>query len=283
MGKNLKEGQSTTQPTASPNSKGVIILKSVWGKVEMKYFIQPCKDSSGRYPSCVKRVNSMGDLILTDAERNSNQYFIGENQTFVIQDGDRFDLDVPEQEAKWEAIKNCNYIVEDRYARGKNGDLLIDGTMDTRSRTPRYGRAELYILRPGQEAKNRISKRKLKNSAENYILQDSAENRLLIAQVLGKRMNSMPDADVEDFLLQVAEKNPEKIIECYTESKLQIRLLLIKAKENSIIFVKDKLYYYKDKVLGATDDSVVNWLQKPENKGMLDLITQETYPESFEK
>ena len=34
MGKNLKEGQSTTQPAASPTSKGVIILKSVWGKVE---------------------------------------------------------------------------------------------------------------------------------------------------------------------------------------------------------------------------------------------------------
>ena len=74
----------------------IIILKSVYGKVGMKYFIQPCKDQYGRYPDCVKRVTAAGDLILTDAERNSAQCFIGENETFIIQDGDRFDLSVPE-------------------------------------------------------------------------------------------------------------------------------------------------------------------------------------------
>jgi hypothetical protein len=37
----------------------VIILKSVYGKVGIKYYIQPCKDpKTGRYPDCVKSVNS---------------------------------------------------------------------------------------------------------------------------------------------------------------------------------------------------------------------------------
>ena len=262
--------------------KDIIVLKSVWGKVGMKYFIQPCKDTYGRYPDCVKRVNAAGDLILTDEERNSAQYFIGENETFIIEDGDSFDLSIPEQKAKWEAIKNCNYIVEDRYAKGSDGNLLIDGTMDTKSRKPRYGRAELYIYRPGQEATTRVSKKKQRNKAESYIINDSAEHRLLVASVLGKKMKSMPDADVEDFLLQVAEKDPAKIVECYTESKIQLRLLLIAAREAHVITVKDKLYYYKDIVLGATDDSVIHWMQTPANKPTLELITKETYPESFE-
>ena len=262
----------------------IIILKSVYGKVGMKYFIQPCKDMYGRYPDCVKRVTSSGDLILTDAERNSSQFFIGENETFIIQDGDRFDLSIPEQAAKWEAIKNCNYIVEDRYAKDSQGNLLIDGTLGYKTRNPRYGKAELYIFRPGNESRLRVDKRKLKNQAENYIIEDSSEHRLLVASVLGKKMDSMPDADVEDFLLQIAEKDPSKIIECYTSgTNMKLRLLLIAAKNKYIITVKDKIYYYKDTVLGATDDAAVSWMKKPENKSVLNLITQEVYPDEFEQ
>jgi hypothetical protein len=46
-------------------SKEVIVLRSVYSKTPIKYYIQPCKDKMGRYPKCVKRVNSQGDMILT--------------------------------------------------------------------------------------------------------------------------------------------------------------------------------------------------------------------------
>ena len=46
-----------------------IILRSVFGKVGMKYFIQPCKDPrTGRFPNCVKPVDSHGDIILKEKE-----------------------------------------------------------------------------------------------------------------------------------------------------------------------------------------------------------------------
>ena len=57
--------------------ENVIVLRSVYGKVGMTYRIQPCKDpATGSYPECVKRVNSQGDMILTDAERNSKFPFV---------------------------------------------------------------------------------------------------------------------------------------------------------------------------------------------------------------
>ena len=47
-----------------------IILRSVYGKVA-KYYIQPCKDpKTGRFPDCVKPVDSHGDIRLTDKEKN---------------------------------------------------------------------------------------------------------------------------------------------------------------------------------------------------------------------
>ena len=36
----------------------IITLRSVYGKANIKYFIQPCKNKYGQYPSCIKRVNS---------------------------------------------------------------------------------------------------------------------------------------------------------------------------------------------------------------------------------
>ena len=36
----------------------IITLRSVYDKAGIKYFIMPCKNKYGQYPSCVKRVNS---------------------------------------------------------------------------------------------------------------------------------------------------------------------------------------------------------------------------------
>ena len=47
----------------------IVVLRSVYGKVGQKYFIQPQRDpKTGRFPACVKRVNSQGDIILTPDE-----------------------------------------------------------------------------------------------------------------------------------------------------------------------------------------------------------------------
>ena len=84
-----------------------IILRSVYSKVGQKYYIQPCKNpKTGRFPDCVKHINSQGDIIVTDAERNSGKYFIKENETFIIEDGKEFNLDDAIDAAQWEAIKH---------------------------------------------------------------------------------------------------------------------------------------------------------------------------------
>ena len=46
----------------------IVVLRSVLGKVGQKYFIQPQRDSRGRYASCVKRVDAHGDIVLTPEE-----------------------------------------------------------------------------------------------------------------------------------------------------------------------------------------------------------------------
>ena len=269
----------------------VVGLRSVFGKVGQKYFIQPQKDRNGRYPSCVKRVDSQGDIILTQAElemeSRGEAAFIPETALFTIEDGKTFNLDDVYEAAEWEAIKNCELIAPDRFAKNDKGEYLIDGTIDPKSKRPRYGVAELYVDRPGLDSQRRVTRRKLIVEASNYIMNDERgyEGRLLVAKVLGRDMKNQPNADVEDYLLSIAEKTPEKIIGAYTGGDIQLRMLFIEAREKGVIFKKDGLYLFGEDgkvTLGATDSAVVEWMKQSKNQKTLSLIRKDTYPEMFE-
>ena len=266
----------------------IVVLRSVFGKVGQKYFIQPQRDSRGRYASCVKRVDAHGDIVLTQEElameAKGEAVFIKEDEVFVIEDGKTFNLDDVHDKAIWEAIKDCPLIAPDRFAKNSKGEYLIDGTTDPKSKNPRYGTAELYIDRPGFEAQRRVTRRKLIVDASNYILNDSYEGRLLVAKVLGRPMKNQPNADVEDYLLSIAEKTPEKIIDCYTGGDMQLRMFFIDAKEKGVIVKKNGLYLYGDNVtLGATDSAVIEWMKQSKNQKTMTLMRQDTYPEMFKE
>lgn len=267
--------------------RNIIVLRSAYGKVGQQYFIQPCKDRNGNLPACVRRVNSQGDMILSLEDRQQSvDTFIPEDQMFVIEDGKTFDLNDPRQAAEWEAIKNCFLIAESRDARDSNGDYLIDGTRNPNARQPRYGRAELYVERPGILSAKRVTRTKLVVKAKNFIINDERgyDGLLIIAKVLGRNMTNQPAADVEDFLLSVADQNPEKIIELYTGGDLQLKLLFITAKEKRVIRKEHGLYVYGEDssvTLGASDSAVLEWMKQPRNQKTLQLIRQETYPEVY--
>lgn len=269
----------------------IVILRSVYGKVGQKYFIQPQRDKNGRYPKCVKRVDVHGDMILTpdelEQEAKGLAAFIPENKTFIIEDGKVFNLNDVVQNAEWESIKNCDLIAPDRFAKNDKGEYLIDGTLDVKTRMPKYGIAELYVDRPGYEAQRRVTKRKLIVNASSYIMNDERgyEGRLLVAKVLGRDMKNQPNADVEDFLLSIAEKTPEKIINCYTGGDMKLRILFIEAREKGVIIKKNGLYLYGEDgnvIVGATDDAAIQWMKDAKNAKTLAMIRKDTYPDMFE-
>ena len=267
------------------NLSNKIVLRSVRGKVGNKILIQPCKNpKTGKYADCVKRVDSNNDMILSEKELNdpNRNYFVKETDVFTVVDGTTFDLDDIRDRFIWESIQYFPLIAPDYYAKDRNGNSLINGTPGWNSKAPRYGVAELFIERPGVEANRRVSRKKLKHDAESYIWGDErgAEGRVLKARLLGHKMDHMPDADVTDYLLQVADKDPEKIIGLYTGGDTSIRLLFVEARDKNIILYKNKLYIYADNVvLGASDEAAILFLKDPKNANILKLIKRDTYPE----
>lgn len=268
----------------------IITLRSVYDKANIKYFIQPCKNKYGQYPSCIKRVNSQGDMIMSEKERNDysegRAVFFPENHLFTIVSGRTYNLNDPYDKAEWEAIENCPLIAKSRDERDSNGNLLIDGAKSTPSKPARNGVAELYIDRPGLDTQRRVSHKQLIHKAESFIYDDprGADGQLNMARILGKDMRNQPTADVIDFLTRVAEKDPKKIIDLYTGDDISLRLTFIEAKEKHVIYIKNKLYLYGDNIiLGATDDAVIAWMKDPRNQKVLELIKKDTYPDYYNK
>ena len=268
----------------------IITLRSVYDKANIKYYIQPCKNKFGQYPSCIKRVNAQGDMIMSEKERDAysegKAMFFPETHIFEIVSGKTYNLNDIHDKAEWEAIENCPYIAKSRDAKDKNGNLIIDGPKSTPNKPARNGVAELYIDRPGLDTQRRVTHKQLIHKAESFIYDDprGADGQLNMARILGKDMRNQPTADVIDFLIRVAEKDPQKIINLYTGQDISLRLLFIDAKEKKVIYIKNKLYLYGDNIaLGATDDSVISWMQDPKNQKVVELIKRDTYPQYFSK
>ena len=98
-------------------------------------------------------------------------------------------------------------------------------------------------------------------------------------------MTNQPNADIEEYLISIAEKTPEKIINCYTGGDMQLRMLFIEAREHGVIVKKNGLYVYGEDgkvVLGASDDAVIEWMKSSKNTKTMAMIRRDTYPEMFE-
>lgn len=255
----------------------IITLRSVYGKVKTYYF-NPMRGKNGTYPPFVKRVRVSADgrdteMILSEQELNSDQrdFFIPEDLEIIVTDGTTFDLSNQYQKNIWECIKDSHLIAPERGAKDEHGNLLIDG--DIR----RYGLAELYVERPGVESKKRVSRIKLVTKAYIFIEQDTSEHRKVICKLLGKSMRNAPDTDIQDYLYQKAEKDPNLIIDIYTSADQALKLLLIDGKQKNIIRTQSGVLMYSDTALGVTDEAAILFLKDPKNKAIYDSIVYEVF------
>lgn len=255
-----------------------IILRSAYGKVNQTYFIQPCPNpKTGRLPECVKLVDTLGNMILSEEEitkmSKGEAHYIPADYVFEIIDGTKFDLDDVVDAAKWSAIEYCNWIAKDRFQRDENGDLIIDGN------AKKYGVADLYVERPGELTKAKMSKKQIIFRALAYIYEDSESERIKKCRVLGRNLAKAIPADVLDYLVETAEKTPKKVIDLYEGEDWKMQLFLLDAIDRGVIRKSDGIYKYDDKMLGGSLEATVTFLRDIRFKKILDSIKRETYPE----
>ena len=270
----------------------IIVLKSANNKIPgQEYKFNPVPNKNGLYPSCIRKVNKDGDMILTEKDKQlmneGKAAFIPEDAVIVVKHGTSFDLDDVNQLARWEAIKNSKLIAPDRAARDEKGVLMIDGAAPTpdRFRNPkgRYGLAELYVDHPGLNSQIKVSLAKKIHEAQDLIFKDSLAHQVLICKLFEKDMSHAHPNDVEAYLLDQASKSPDKVIKYYNAEESAVRLLLLTAIDRGVVTRKAEGLYYADIKLGSNIDIATSFLKADENKILKQEMKNETYPELEKK
>ena len=272
-----------TKKKTQGDRRNIIRLGCAFGDVGQIYVIQPCRLPNGAYPECVRPVDKNGDMILSEddkSQQSRGRVFIPEDKMIEVKPGQYFDLNNPYDKAIWECIENCPGIASSRAERDIDGNYVIDGN------DKRYGIAELYVENEELETERNVGKEKNVFDAKSLVFNDprGVSGRMMIAKIMGRNMDDRSDAEVTEFLLRIADRTPERIINTYTGSDLSLRFLFIEAREANVIRIKNKAYVYGDEgqfVLGMSDDAAIAWMKNPANQRVLNMIRQDVNPDLY--
>jgi hypothetical protein len=124
-----------------------------------------------------------------------------------------------------------------------------------------------------------MDKKQVVFKAMQYIYEDSESDRIKKCRVLGRNLSNAIPADILDFLIEIAEKNPKKIIDLYEGEDWKMQLFLLDAVDRHVIRRVDGIYKYDDKILGGSMEATIIFLRDLRYKALLDSIKRETYPE----
>ena len=72
--------------------------------------------------------------------------------------------------------------------------------------------------------------------------------------------NAYP-ADILDYMISIAEKDPNKIIEMYEDDNWKMHLFILNAIERGVIKRHEGIYRYDDKVLGGSIEATITLLR----------------------
>lgn len=248
----------------------VIHLRSRFGPNHAGMSISPVKNPLTReYPSCVRNVDSSGNIIL-GKDDNPLDYFVRTTDRFFIKDGDEFDLSNPIKAKQWEAIKFSDLIFDNRGKFDESGKMLIGPE-------EKIGpQAVYYVERIIEDTKKRNTVSRKLNKALNYIYNASRDALRIRAMLLGKYIKDAYDEEIEEFLTEIAKKDADKIISLFESNDTKYLIAFTYAKQKGILRQKAGLYTYNDNdIIGRDADSCIDFMKNPKNKLITDRILRE--------
>lgn len=231
--------------------RGIITLKAVY-KNAGAFTVCPVKDPNrpGFY---------MGVERLSDDEKKKREYYVDpEKLNLKIKDGRVFDLSKIVDRLNWEWVKHIPEIAMS-YEQAQHSSYEV----------------RCYVKIEEVESQKTVSRINLKLKALNLVDQDEPLNYSARARLLGMDMRGQTTLSQKEFLLEEAERSPQKVINVYNSDTLGVRLLLLNALDKGIINFDQSIYSYNTVALGMNEDAVVEFLTRPINQPLRDLIQRD--------
>jgi hypothetical protein len=235
---------------------GKILIKAVYGKQQGRMKVHPRGTRSGQLLG-VKRLSP---------EQMRNEAYPVTGESFIwLEDDLELDLRTPQDAVTWDWLQHCTEDLALSYeAAQASPDCFF------------------FVKNDQKEAEQRVSFARLKKQALDIIFeQASATRRVEICRLLGQRMEDMPAFEVEEYLISVGEKNPQRIISAFTDKNAKTRLFLLKAVDKRIVRIENEIYKYGGYTLGISEEHAILWLKNPENSDIVDSLKADVFPEYF--
>jgi len=228
-----------------------IILKAKNPKSDQKLVVSPIKDGRGGYYGLTKKINRASNQVVFNIDPLKTK--------ITIEDGKEFDVNNDVDMSYWNFVK-----------------YYIDFIETSEKKANQSKTALFYIDVPIVQAKETINKKKLRHKAEEYIYGDSIKNYQNRIRLIGNinMENNSPEEQL-NYLLDVAEKNPEKVISAYENTHTTIQLLFYKALDTGVIIKQNNIYKYQEHLLGNDEIQSIVFLQQEKNNDILQMLKKD--------
>lgn len=234
----------------------VIEIKSIYKNG--KTTVQPLKDQMSGWYKGLQR--------LSENDKRDLRIWADPETKFILKEGVILDLNREEHRVIWEWVKFQ--------------PCLAMSYEECQTRPD----AEFYVHMQHKEAVKNISRKKIKYEAMRLITEDNSSNYPLRVKLLGINMDGEDPAVIEDFLLERAESDPETVIKLYNDKFLSLRMLLMEAvSKRKIIIEPTGAYRYGNMFLGMSEESVLEWMNSPENASVARVLEEDVNPEYFKE
>ncbi len=232
----------------------IIEIKSIYKNG--KTTVQPVRDPlSGWYK---------GILRLSENDKRDLRFWAEPDTKFILKEGVNLDLNREEHKVIWEWLKYQ--------------PCLAMSYEECQSRPS----AEFYVHLQHKEAVKSVGRKKIKYQAMKYITEDNSSNYPLRVKLLGINMDGEDPVVIENFLLERAEQDPERVIKLYEDRFLSLRMLLMEAVERRKVLIEPSgAYRYGNMFMGMTEESALDWMNTSENKSVVRLLEEDVNPEYF--
>lgn len=123
------------------------------------------------------------------------------------------------------------------------------------------------------EAEKNINKKELSLDALLVAKDLRSEKMVDFARVLGINTNNVIESVIKSQVYDNAETEPVKFMEAWNDPNRPFKQIAYKGKVKKVFNLKNKVWYYRDVIMGASIDEVIVWLN--ENEDLLPSIRKE--------
>ena len=232
----------------TPSDKRMILKSFYKGD---KCTISPAKDSNGRYLGINENIPEIKKLEMG--------YVPSPESKIKLTDDLEIDLNNETWAKDWEWMKHCQEI-SDTFEKGQGSPGCY-----------------FYIFRPGTESAKKVVEAENRMKLVNYILTDSPENLYNRVSILGMDMTGSVISDVKEYLLAMAETEPEKIKAVYESKTFSLELLFMHATQKNVIEKRGGVYVFGEILLGVEKKAVIAFFANTNNTGTTRTIEAMTY------